>query len=280
MHSNPPNMYEASMSSLGDGFKKVGKGTVTMERPKTPTDPEYATLSEWKDMTEKPVHNPFYDSSMSLEAKKGAAAVQVPQLEWSGSAWDASSPTNNCEMLSKQQQFDHPFQSNRRIAFKSNSLQDMRSHSVKTSQRDEELLLKNSIRMKNLGNHGPPPLPSTPPPPRDSSLHSSTPSETPKSVPSAHPPFLSSPPPAPSSARPPLPPSNKKKILLKHSGPGSSSVNNMAGVPGKNFASGNNNTGMSPLVQHDLRATDRAQANEIINSDYGITGMKHLQQVN
>lgn len=253
IHSLHPNMYETSSSSVSEvkaSFGKQDSYSLSTEKPKLPADPEYATLSEWqREMTESP--NPFYDSSTSVEMK--SRAVEVPQLEWSGSAWDTNIPiasmNQNCSELSRQQSLG---QSGHHMTTKSHSMHDMRNsiaiNNKSSFQRDGSVTPGPSCSgmMRSYGCHqpmssSPPPLPLSPPPPLPLS--------------------------SPTPASPPPPPPPKRKGSVRY--PASSAPHVSGGVGAHNL-SGSSGNAVSPLVQHNMRAKKHRQSHEVFNSEYEV----------
>lgn len=253
IHSLRPNTYEVSTSSIGEGFKKVDNCTLSTEKPKMQPDPEYATLSEWREMADAPLHNPFYDSSTSIESKSCAAAVEVPQLQWSGSAWDTTPPANQNSSETRLQQNSGQVVIGRRMTTKSHSMHDMRGNitinNERSFQRDGSTTVNSShsVLMRSFDRHippissSPPPLPSSPPPP------------------------------ALPSTRPPPPPTLKKKGNTRYAGAGASSTPHPpCGSGGKNGVGGSCGNAISPLVQHNMRAKNTQHSHEVFNAEYGV----------
>ncbi len=279
LNQNTPNMYEASTNSIGDGFKKMDNGSLSLERPKPPTDPEYATVSEWKQMagmTEKPVHNPFYDSSFSLNVHKGMAAVQVPQLEWSGSAWDNSVPRCSDTPIKMKMSADSSLPMHRQLS-KSNSMCGI-AHGGKFdpyegSHGSSKYVVANSIKLKSQGDLAPMHIMTGGV--SDTALpYSSSPTHHIASTPAP----TSPPPPPPSGgtskARPSLPSKQSKKLSLNRNGSLSASRNQIE-LEGQaaNYIIPNGKADPSPLV-HNHRAIKKSQSNEIVNSEYAVAGFK------
>ena len=253
-NNNAANMYEASFNSLGEGFKKVDRGNHSMDMHRPPKDPEYATLSEWKHMAENEnMNNPLYSSSISLNARKGAAAVQVPQLEWSGSAWDALAPpsqmtpnSNHSDPSVPPPQLARVNTFNQTTHAKSSSLKCYAGDSL-SSPKQSSFIYRESLPDDTSGEATPPPLPSSNPP--SVSL---------------------------SKFRPSLPPKHSKRKLVPSGGAVSSNklVVRQMKINPPGTIDGVVSAGKSPLVQNNHRAVGKTQSNEIINNEYAVAGMK------
>jgi len=249
--NNTANMYE---TSLEEGFKKMDRGADSMDmRHCSPKDPEYATLSEWKDMAknQEKMNNPFYSSAISLETRKGAAAaVQVPQLEWSGSAWDAhalasQTPPHNKHLADPSMIPPQLMQTRRHT--KSSSLKSYANDST-SSPKPPSFIYRDHLPCSSGSEEPLPPLPSSQPPPCFPL----------------------------SKSRPSLPPKHSKmKLVPTGSGSTHKLMKPVETNPPSTPIDGSVAAGKSLMVHNNHhRAVGKSQSNEIINNEYAVTGMK------